>query len=85
MKEFLFLSYQFFVLDLFLALFSFGLSEIGHHQRVASFCQPGEENLQGEIIEAFQYLQGAYRKDREEYLQGPGVTGKEEWLHIERE
>ncbi|RMC17057.1 hypothetical protein DUI87_05630 [Hirundo rustica rustica] len=41
---------------------------IGHHQRVASVFQPGEENLQGNITEAFQYLQGAYRRDGEEYL-----------------
>lgn len=85
MKEFFVLSYRFLILDLFLALFFLWLSEIGHHQRVASFFQPEEENLQGNIIEAFQYLRGAYRKDGEEYLQGPGVTGKEEWLQTERE
>lgn len=85
MKEFFFLTYPFLVSDNFLAPFFFGLSENGHHQRVASFFHPGEENPQGEIIEAFRCLQGAYRKEGEEHLQGLEVTGKEEWLQTENE
>jgi len=37
-----------------------------------------KRRLQGDVIVVFQYLKGAYKKDRERLLPGPIVTGQGE-------